>query len=132
MEPPRSLSTTAGSKAVFTCGFEASTDERITQIWWQFNGKYLAGPGQKRFQNYAVTWSSNDTNYIFGTLEIYSAQADNVGQYTCYCNYDERALDVNTSGFIQSDHKSAMLSVQPGIVMHCTQYCNLGSVFIFK
>lgn len=122
LEPPHNLSTTAGSKAVFTCHFEASTDKRITQIWWEFNGKYLAGPGQKRFQDYAVTQHSNDTNYIAGTLEIYSVQAGNAGQYTCYLNYDERGLNVNPQGqFIQSERKSATLSVQPGIyIVHNT------------
>ena len=101
-----------GSKAVFTCDFEASNDSRISQIHWEFNGTDLVGC--KRFQdmiNCTVTQSSNNTNYISSTLEIYPVQADNAGQYTCYCSYDTSTLDVDGAPTIQSDRKFATLSV---------------------
>ena len=115
LEAPRNLNTSVGSKAVFTCDFEASTDDKIAQIHWEFNGDDLAGC--KRFQdriNCTVTQNSTDINYISSTLEIYSVQADNAGQYTCYCSYNTSILNVDDVQIIQSDHKSATLSVQPG------------------
>ena len=115
IEPPHNLSTTVGSTAVFTCDFEAATDNRISQIHWVFNGNDLAGC--KRFQdriNCTVTQNSTDTNYISSTLEIHSVQADNAGQYTCYCSYDTNALNVDGVQVIQSDPKSATLSVKSG------------------
>ena len=115
LEPPCNVNTTVGSKAVFTCHFEASTDNKIAQIHWEFNGTDLAGC--KRFQHRiscTVTQNSTDTNYISSTLEIYSVQADNAGQYTCYCSYNTSILNVDDVQIIQSDHKSATLSVQSG------------------
>ena len=38
IKPPCNLNVTVGSKAVFTCDFEASTDNTIAQIHWEFNG----------------------------------------------------------------------------------------------
>ena len=125
IEPPHNLSTTVGSTAVFTCDFEAATDNRISQIHWVFNGNNdLAGC--KRFQdriNCTVTQNSPDTNYISSTLEIHSVQADNAGQYTCYCSYDTDALNVDDVQVIQSDQKSATLSVQSG-----TKHCSYSTV----
>ena len=129
LEPPQDLNTTVGSKAVFTCDFEASTDNRIAQIHWEFNGKDLAGC--KRFKdriNCTVTQQSTDTNYISSTLEIYSVQADNAGQYTCYCSYNTSMLNVDGVQIIQSEHKSATLSIQSGINIVNT----VKSSFIFK
>ena len=110
LEPPRNFNAAIGSKAVFTCDFKASTDSRISQIHWELNGTDLAGC--KRFQdmiNCTVTQSSTDTNYISSTLEIYPVQADNAGQYTCYCSYDTSTLNVDGVKIIQSDRKSATL-----------------------
>ena len=115
-EPPHDLHVIVGSKAVFTCDFEASTDSKIAQIHWEFNSDDLAGC--RRFQdgiNCTVTWNSIDTNRISSTLEINSVQADNAGQYTCYCSYDTSVLNVDGVPVIQSDRKSATLSVQSGI-----------------
>ena len=115
IKPPQNFNATIGSKAVFTCDFEASTDSKISQIHWEFNGKDLAGC--KKFQdriNCTVTNSSTDTNYISSTLEIYPVQADNVGQYICYCSYDTSTLNVDGVNIIQSDHKSATLSLPSG------------------
>ena len=115
IKPPRNFNVTVGSKAVFTCDFEASTDNKIAQIHWEFNGNDLAGC--KRLQdriNCTVTQNSTDTNYISSTLEIYSVQADNAGKYTCYCSYNTSTLNVNDVQIIQSDRKSATLSVQSG------------------
>ena len=123
LEPPRSLSTTAGSKAVFTCDFEASTDNKIAQIHWEFNGDDLAGC--RRFQdriNCTVTQNSIDTNYISSTLEIYSVQAENDGRYTCYCSYNTSILNVDGIQVIQSDRKSATLSLHSGRYCFCTQH----------
>ena len=117
LEPPRNFKTTIGSKAVFTCDFKASTDSKISQIHWEFNGTDLAGC--KRFQdmiNCTITQSSTDKNYISSILEIYPVQADNAGLYTCYCFYDTSTLNVDGAQVIQSDHKYATLSVSLGIV----------------
>ena len=117
LEPPRNFNATIKSKVVFTCDFEASTDSKISQIHWEFNGKDLAGC--KRYQdriNCRVTQSSTDANYISSSLEIYPVQADNAGQYTCYCSYDTSTLNVDGVKTIQSDRKSATLSVTLGIV----------------
>ena len=63
--------------------------------------------------NCTVTQSSTDTNYISSTLEIYPVQADNAGQYTCYCSYDTSTLNVDGGvKTIQSGRKSATLSVR--------------------
>ena len=62
--------------------------------------------------NCTVTQSSTDTNYISSTLEINPVQADNAGQYTCYCSYDTSTLDVSGAPTIRSDRKSATLSVR--------------------
>ena len=62
--------------------------------------------------NCTVTQSSTDTNYISSTLEIYPVQADNAGQYTCYCSYDTSTLNVDGVKTIQSGRKSATLSVR--------------------
>ena len=115
LEPPHNLNATIGSKAIFACDFEASTDSKISQIHWEFNGTDLAG--WERFQDRIkciVTNSSTDTNHITSTLEIYPVQADNAGQYTCYCFYDTSALNVEGAQIIQSDYKSATLSVLSG------------------
>ena len=53
-------------------------------------------------------------NYISSTLTIYSVQADNAGQYTCYCSYNTSLLNVDSDQVIESDHKSATLSVHSG------------------
>ena len=115
LRAPRNVNVTIGSKAVFICDFQASNDSRISLIHWEFNGIDLAGC--RRFQdmiNCTVTQSSPDTNYISSTLEIYPVQADNAGQYTCYCSYDTSTLNVDGAPIIQSDHKSATLSVLSG------------------
>ena len=38
-------------------------------------------------------------------------QTDNAGQYTCYCSYDTSQLNVDGVQVIESDHKSATLSI---------------------
>ena len=63
IEPPRNLNATVGSTAVFTCDFEASTDTKVVQVHWEFNGTDLVGC--KRFKNRVnsmVTQNSADTN----------------------------------------------------------------------
>ena len=115
IEPPGNVTTAVGSKAVFTCDFEATTDNKIAQIHWLFNGSDLAGCS--RFQesiNCTVTQQSTDKNHISSTLTIYSVQADNAGQYTCYCSYDTNLLNVDGVQVIESEHKSATLSIPPG------------------
>ena len=117
LEPPHNITKTVGSTAVFSCDFEAATDNKITQIHWLFNGRDLAGCS--RFQeniNCTVTQhvQSIDKNYISSTLTVYPVQADNAGQYTCYCSYNTSLLNVDSVQVIESDHKSATLSVQSG------------------
>ena len=112
LEPPHSLSTDIGSKAVFTCEFEASTDNEIAQLHWEFNGNDLAGCHEFRERiNCTITQQSSGINYITSTLEIISVQADNAGQYTCYCSYNTSTLNVDGVQIIQSEHKSATLSI---------------------
>lgn len=115
IEEPHNLNIAIGSKAVFTCGFEASTNNEITQIHWEFNDNDLEG-----CNNCTVTQQSTDPNYISSTLEIYSVQAENAGQYTCYCSYNTAILNVDVQS-IQSDHQSATLSILLGTQI--TQYC---------
>ena len=114
-EPPENVSTNVGSKAVFTCGFEAATDNKIAQIHWLFNGNDLAGCNTfNNSINCIVTEESNGTNIITSTLTIYPVHADNAGQYTCYCSYNTSLLNVDGVQVIESDHKTATLSVQSG------------------
>ena len=90
---PRNLIATVGSTAVFTCNLEATTDNQIAQIHWLFNGNDLAGCN--RFNNSincTVTQQFNGTNIITNTLTVYPVQADNAGQYTCYCSYNTSLL----------------------------------------
>ena len=111
MGPPHNLKTNVGSKAVFTCDFEATTDNKIAQIHWLFSGRDLAGCN--RFNNSikcTVTQQSIYKNHISSTLTIYPVQADNAGQYTCYCSYNTSLLNVDGVQVIESDHKSATLS----------------------
>ena len=115
LEPPRNLNKTVGSTAVFNCDFESATDNKIAQIHWLFNGKDLAGC--KRYKdiiNCTVEQNSPDKNYISSTLTIHSVQTDNAGQYTCYCSYDKNYLNVDSDQSIESEHKSATLSIQSG------------------
>ena len=115
LEPPHNVTSAVGSKAVFTCDFEATTDNKISQIHWLFNGSDLAGCNRFKVSiNCTVTQQSTDKNYISSTLTIYPVQADNAGQYTCYCSYDTSLLNVDGVQVIESDHKSATLSVQSG------------------
>ena len=115
LEPPSDLNTTVGSKAIFTCDFETTTDTKIAQIHWLFNDSDLAGCNRFKDRiNCTVTQQSTDKNYISSTLTIYPVQADNVGQYTCYCSYDISLLSVGGIEVIESDHKSATLAVQSG------------------
>ena len=110
---PRNLNLTVGSAAVFICDFQSTTDNKIAQIHWLFNGTDLAGCN--RFKDRikcTVTQQSTDKNYISSTLTIYPVQADNAGQYTCYCSYDTSLLNVDGVQSIESDHISATLSVQ--------------------
>ena len=114
IEPPHSLSTAIGSKAVFTCEFEASTDNKITQLHWEFNGNDLAGCHEfTEIINCTITQQYNGANYITSTLKIHSVQSDNAGKYTCYCSYDTSTLNIDGVQVIQSEHKSATLSIQP-------------------
>ena len=123
LEPPRNVISTVGSKAVFTCNFEAATDNKISQIHWLFNGNDLAGCSRfKDSINCTVTQQSTDKNYISSTLTIYPVQADNAGQYTCYCSYNTSLLNIDGVQVIESDHKSATLSVQSGIAIKHTFY----------
>ena len=116
LEPPHNLSTAIGSKAVFTCMFEASTDYEIAHIHWQFKDTDLAGCHQFREGiNCTITQKYNGTNNITSSLEIYPVQTHNAGQYTCYCSYNTSTLNVDDDQIIQSEHKSATLYVQPGI-----------------
>ena len=115
IEPPQNVTTAVGSKAIFTCDFEAATDNKIAQIHWLFNGIDLAGCS--RFQesiNCTVIQNSTDKNYISSTLTIHSVQADSAGQYTCYCSYDTSSLNVDGVQVIESEHKSATLSIPSG------------------
>ena len=122
IEPPHNLSMAIGSNANFTCKFEASTDNEIAQLHWEFNGSDLAGCHEFRERiNCTITQQHNDTNYITSTLEIISVQADNAGQYTCYCSYNTSTLNVDGVQTIQSECMSAILSIQPGIVT--LEYC---------
>ena len=115
LEPPHSLSTDIGSKAVFTCEFEASTDNEIAQLHWEFNGRDLGGCHEFRQRiNCTITQQHNSTNYIKSTLEINPVQADNAGQYTCYCSYNTSTLNVDGVQTVQSEHKSATLSIRAG------------------
>ena len=43
LRSPHNLNITDGYTAVFTCDFEISTDIKIAQIHWLFNGSDLAG-----------------------------------------------------------------------------------------
>ena len=119
IRPPHDLSVSLGSTAVFTCDFEAATDNKISQIHWMFNGKDLAGcKRQQDWINCAITHHDNHTNYISSTLTIYPVKASNAGQYTCYCLYDIDAINVDgDQQVIESDHKSATLSMQSGNYM---------------
>ena len=65
-----------------------------------------------------MTQQSTDTNYISSTLEIFPVQADSAGQYTCYCSYNMKILNVDEVTNIQSDHKSATLSTSESIGTH--------------
>ena len=89
-------------------------------IHWEFNGKNLVGC--KRFQNTISctvhTHYYSNVSYFSSTLEIYPVQADNAGQYTCYCSYNASAINVDDVEIIQSNRTSAILSVLPGNVMH--------------
>ena len=119
IDPPRNVTVIVGSKATFTCDFEASTNAEIAQIHWEFNGSDLGEC--KRFKdiiNCTVTQQSTDTNYISSTLEIFPVQADSAGQYTCYCSYNMKILNVDEVTNIQSDHKSATLSTSESIGTH--------------
>ena len=112
LESPHNLKTTVGSKAIFTCDFESTTDTKVAQIHWLFNGRDLAGCSRfKDIINCTVTQSTSK-NYISSTLAIYPVQADNAGQYTCYCSYDTSLLNVDGVQVIESERKSATLSVQ--------------------
>ena len=112
LEPPENVITIVGYKAFFTRDFEAATDNKIAQIHWLFNGNDLAGCNRFKDRiNCTVTQQSTDKNYISSTLTIYPVQADNAGQYTCYCSYDTSLLNVDGVRVIESDHKSATLSV---------------------
>ena len=122
IEPPQNLSTAIGSNAKFSCKFEASTDNEIAQLHWEFNGSDLAGCHEFRERiNCTITQQSSGINYITSTVEINSVQADNAGQYTCYCSYNTSTLNVDGVQNIQSEHKSATLSIKPGIVT--LEYC---------
>ena len=113
LEPPRNINVTVGSTAVFICDFESATDNEVAQIHWLFNGSDLAGCNKfKDSISCTVTQQSTDKNYISSTLTIYPVQADNAGQYTCYCSYDTSLLNVDGVQVIESDHKSATLIVQ--------------------
>ena len=116
IEPPHNVSIINGSNANFTCKFEASTDNEIAQLHLEFNGSDLAGCHEFRERINCTITQYNDTNVIISTLEIISVQADNAGQYTCYCSYNTSTLNVDGDQTIQSERKSATLSIQPGIV----------------
>ena len=113
MVPPHNLSVAIGSKAAFTCEFEAYTDNKISQVHWEFNGNDLAGCHESR-DRVNCTITLNGTNYTTSTLEINSVQANNAGQYTCYCSYNTSTLNVDDGQIIQSEHRSATLSIQQG------------------
>ena len=122
IEPPHNLSMAIGSNANFSCKFEASTDNEIAQLHWEFNDSNLAECHEFRERiNCTITQQSSGINYIISTLEIISVQADNAGQYTCYCSYNTSTLNVDGDQTIQSERKSATLSIQPGIVT--LEYC---------
>ena len=115
IRPPENVNTIVGSKAVFTCDFESTTDNKIAQIHWLFNGRDLAGCNRfKNRINCTVTRQSTDKKYISSNLTIYPVQADNAGQYTCYCSYNTSLLNVDGVQVIESDHKSATLSIPSG------------------
>ena len=115
LEPPHNLNATVGSTAVFTCDFKAVTNTEVAQIYWEFNATDLAGCSRfKDRTSCKIVQQSNGTNYISSTLTINPVQADNAGQYTCYCSYNTSLLNVDGVQVIESDHKSATLSVQSG------------------
>ena len=116
LEPPHNLNIAIGSKAIFTCEFEASTDNKVAQIHWEFNGSDLAECNKLTERINCTITQYNGTNNITSTLKINSVQADNAGQYTCYCSYNTSTLNVNGVQIIQSERKSATLSIQPGII----------------
>ena len=116
LEPPHNINTTIGSTVVFKCDFEAATDNKIAQIHWLFNDRDLAECSKFNSNtNCTVNQRYTDKNYISSTLTIDSVQADNVGQYACYCSYNTSLLNVDGVQVIESDHKSATLSFQSGI-----------------
>ena len=84
---------------------------------WLFNGRDLAECSIfNQSISCTVTWPEfiDRVNvYISSTLTINSVQADNAGQYTCYCSYNTSLLNVHVNGVqvIESDHESAILSV---------------------
>ena len=124
LQPPHDVTTTTGSKAVFTCDFEAVTDKKIAQIHWLFNGSDLAGCS--RFNSSIsciVKEQYNNTDYISSTLTIDLVQPDNAGQYTCYCSYNTSLLNVNGGQVIESDHESATLCI-PDLGNYHLYSCN--------
>ena len=56
----------------------------------------------------------NSTNHITSTLEINKVQANDAGQYTCYCSYNTSTMNVDGGQIIEPEHKSATLSINPG------------------
>ena len=112
LESPHNLNTTVGSKAVFTCNFEAATDNITARIHWLFNSIDLTGCDKIMDKiKCTVTQQSIGANRISSILTIYPVQADNAGQYTCYCSYDTSLLNVDGVQVIESENTSATLSV---------------------
>ena len=124
LEPPHNLNATVGSKAVFTCDFESATDTKVAQIHWLFNDTEHDLKGCSRFKDIisCTVTQSTSKNYISSTLTIYPVQANNAGQYTCYCSYDTSLLNVDGVQVIESERKAATLSVQPAGANNIASY----------
>ena len=102
---------TAGSKTYLWCYFESSTDTKITQIHWLFNGSGLAGCSRlENSINCTILQQSIDKNHITSTLIIHPVPTENAGQYTCYCSYNTSLLNVNGVQVIESDHVAVNMS----------------------
>jgi len=111
VDAPENVSANIGSTVKFNCGFQTTTNTSIAQIHWLYNGEDIEQYKIGHDLSANITNSSYKDSYILSTLAIYSVQADNAGEYSCYCSYDKTKLDIEHPGTIQSDVKFANLNV---------------------
>ena len=108
----------------------------MVQIHWEFNGTDLAGCNEfKDIIKCTILQQSTSKNYISSTLTVYPVQTENAGQYTCYCTYATSLLNVDGFQPIESERKSATLSVQSGMItIYLASYlqCFKNLCFVFK